>query len=80
MSRTQLLGTGCYECHKQGKNYEACHDTCPTYIKAKEEHIERQKQIKDAKHKDRVFYDYQASRIEKYNKNKKGKAYPIRQK
>ena len=79
MDRT-LTSSPCYECHKQGKSYKACHDTCEAYLKAKEEHIALQKKIKDAKHKDRVFYDYKASRIEKYNKNKKGKAYPIRQK
>lgn len=45
----------CYECHKKGENYEACHDYCEKYKQARAEFDAEKARIKAEKDKIRSF-------------------------
>ena len=54
------LGSCCQDCQDR---YEACHDSCPTYLEARKAWQEKQTMIREYKEKDVFFYRYKLERI-----------------
>ena len=71
-NRTQM-DSPCKECHKQGKNYTACHDTCAAYLEAKAKNEEWKKRVKKAKEEQKRIDVYHYEQVVKKIRQKESK-------
>ena len=69
----------CYECHKKGENYTACHDTCEKYLAAKQRHEQRKEMIKKARMSESIYAVYKKQKIDKERKGSKRRKNGINQ-
>ena len=49
------IGECCRKCHEKGGDYTACHDTCPTYQKARAEREKWRETVRKNKEKQRII-------------------------